>query len=295
MRTYFDCIPCFLRQTLDALRRVTDDDGVKEGVIRAVLRAAGDMDLAQSPPAMGQIIHRLIREATGNPDPYREAKERFNCLGLELHPRMRRRVLESDDRLGTAVRLAAAGNVIDLGAKSGIPEGEIAEALESSLDAPLDEEAVRGLGRAAAEAESILYIGDNAGEIVLDRLLVEQLGPARVTFAVRGAPVINDATIADAEASGMTAAVEVVTSGSDAPGTILDDCSPDFRRRFEDADLVLAKGQGNYETLSESQRPVFFLLKAKCPVIAADLDCAPGSLVLRCGRGQGNGRGAAAE
>ena len=283
MRTYFDCIPCFLRQTLDALRRVTADEAVQEKVLREVLRATGQMDLGQSPPAMGQVIHRLIREATGNPDPYREVKEHLNCLALDLYPRLRQRVEEAADRLEAAVRLAAAGNVIDLGVKSGIAEADISGAIEDSLNAPLDSAAVERFRRAAKSAEQILYIGDNAGEIVLDRLLVEQLGPGRIAFAVRGSPVINDATIADAEASGMSGLVEVIDSGSDAPGTILADCSEAFRRRFDEAGLVLAKGQGNYETLSDVKGPIFFLLKAKCSVIAGHLGCPVGSLVLQEG------------
>ncbi len=283
MRTYFDCIPCFLRQTLDALRRVTGDEAVQEKVLREVLRAAGEMDLRRSPPAMGQVIHRLIREATGNPDPYREVKERLNRFALDLYPGLRRRVEEANDPFEAAVRLAAAGNVIDLGVKSSIEEAEIAGVIEDSLDALLDVEAVGRFRRAAESAGRILYIGDNAGEIILDRLLVEHLGPEKVAFAVRGAPVINDATIADAEASGMAELVEVIDSGSDAPGTILEDCSEEFRRRFDGADLVLAKGQGNYETLSDVEGPIFFLLKAKCSVIAGHLGCPVGSLVLQGG------------
>jgi len=283
VRTYFDCIPCFLRQALDALRRMGGDEAVQEKVLRAVLKAAGEMDLGRSPPAMGQVIHRLIREATGDADPYREAKERLNRLALDLYPGLRRRVVEDSDPLAVALRLAAAGNVIDLGVKSGIAEAEIAGAIGDSLSAPLDGGAVERFRRAADLAENILYIGDNAGEIVLDRLLVEQLGAGKVTFAVRGAPVINDVTVADAEASGMAEMVEVIDSGSDAPGTILEDCSDAFRERFAGAALVLAKGQGNYETLSDADKPVFFLLKAKCPVIARDIGCPVGSLVLQGG------------
>ena len=283
MRTYFDCIPCFLRQTLDALRRVTGDEAVQQRVIRKVLRAAGEMDLGRSPPAMGQVIHRLIREATGNPDPYREVKEHLNRLALDFYPGLRRRVEEAEAPFEVAVRLAAAGNVIDLGVKSGIEEAEIAGAIRDSLSAPPPGAAVERLRRAADLAENILYIGDNAGEIVLDRLLVEQLGAGKITFAVRGGPIINDVTVADAKASGMAKLVEVIDSGADAPGTILEDCSEEFRRRFNAADLVLAKGQGNYETLSDVEGPIFFLLKAKCPVIAGHLGCPVGSLVLQGG------------
>ena len=176
--------------------------------------------------------------------------------------------------------MAAAGNVIDLGVKSGIEESQIEESIDASLEAPLEGGALERFRRAAELGRDILYIGDNAGEIVLDRLLIEVLGPTRVTYAVRGSPVINDAVMADAEASGMTALVKVIDSGSDAPGTILTDCSADFRARFRDADLVLAKGQGNYETLNGVERRVFFLLRVKCAVVARHVDAQVGDLVL---------------
>jgi len=110
---------------------------------------------------------------------------------------------------------------------------------------------------------------------------VEQLPAAKVTVAVRGTPVINDATMADARVAGLTEIVEVIDNGSDAPGTILEDCSDLFRERFGNADLIIAKGQGNYETLSSSRGNVFFVLKAKCPVIAAHLGCRVGDLILK--------------
>ena len=123
-------------------------------------------------------------------------------------------------------------------------------------------------------------LADNAGEIVFDRLLIEQLPIDRVTVAVRGYPVINDATLDDAETAGLTDIVDVISNGSDAPGTLLDDCSEAFRSRFEEADLIIAKGQGNYETLAQSPRPIFFLLRVKCPVVARDLDYPVGSMVV---------------
>jgi hypothetical protein len=286
MRTVFDCIPCFMRQALDSVRRLTDREDVQEEVLRGVLRAAGEMDLRQSPPAMGQVIHRLIREATGNPDPYREVKARLNRLALDLYPAFHRKAGEAADPFGAALRLAAAANVIDLGVKSGIDESRLAEEIEASLEAPLDGAASERLRRAAGEAGDILIIGDNAGEIVFDRLLVERFGPAKVTYAVRGRPVINDATREDAEACGLAGLVKIVDSGSDAPGTILEDCGPEFRERFAGADLILAKGQGNFETLGGAAGPLFFLLKVKCPTVAGHLGSPVGSLVLA----EGNGR-----
>lgn len=130
------------------------------------------------------------------------------------------------------------------------------------------------------EAQRILYLADNAGEIAFDRLLIEQIGPARVTVAVRGGPVINDATITDARAVGLHEIVEIIENGSDAPGTLLDDCSQEFKWRFAEADLILAKGQGNFEALSDEPHNIFFLLKAKCAVIAAHAGVPLGTHVL---------------
>ena len=132
----------------------------------------------------------------------------------------------------------------------------------------------------AANAQDILYLADNAGEIVFDRLLIEQLPMQKITVVVKGFPIINDATMEDAVAAGLTEIVSVIDNGSDAPGTILEICSDAFVSRFEQADLIITKGQGNYETLSDIDKNIYFILKAKCPVIASDLGCPIGQMVL---------------
>jgi len=286
VKTSLDCIPCFTRQALDAARMVSDSPAVHEEIVRRVMSMAARMDFSQPPPVVGQKIHRIIRVLTGVDDPYRQVKDRFNRFALELYPGMKRRIACSADRFETAVRLAIAGNVIDLGLKSEVSEAEVERAIEEALAAPLPTESIVGLRESIAQADDILYIADNAGEIVFDRLLIEELLPKRVTVAVRGHAVLNDATRADAEAAGLLDMVEVIDTDSDAPGTVLTDCSDEFLERFARADLVLAKGQGNYETLSDADAEVFFLLKAKCEVIAEDIGCEPGSVVVRRNRGR---------
>ncbi|MFH1024725.1 MAG: ARMT1-like domain-containing protein [Planctomycetota bacterium] len=268
MRTEYDCLPCILRQALDALCRLDVGGNVREAVIREVLKATAEIDFHRPPPAMSKIIHDLIRQTTGNPDPYREVKERQNRLALALYPSCRERVAASADPLLAALRLAAAGNVIDLGAKGGLDEVQIRSEIEKGFDAPLVGVSAKAFRQVVERAGKMLYIGDNAGEIVFDRILIEQIGPEKVTYAVRGGPIINDATRADAEAVGLCGMVEVVDSGSGVPGTILEDCGAEFRRHFDEADLILAKGQGNYETLSDTPADVFFLFKVKCSVVA---------------------------
>ena len=280
MKTFFDCIPCFVRQALDSVRRATDDETVHEDVLRATLGAISEMDLRGSPPAMGHTIHRFIRERVGEGDPYRQMKDESNRLALELYPELKLRVERSPHPLDTAVRLAIAGNIMDVAVKGDVGQVNVTDAIEHALTSPFDAD-MEGFAAAISEADSILYLADNAGEIVFDRLLIEQLPLDRVTVAVRGAPVINDAIMADAQAAGITELVEVIDSGVDVPGTILELCSKDFQLRFAEARLVIAKGQGNYETLSEANKDIFFALKAKCPVIAGDIGCALGDLVLR--------------
>jgi len=169
--------------------------------------------------------------------------------------------------------------VIDLGIKGNVDENDLRVSIRKALAEPLvgDLDALR---REVEKARSILYLADNAGEIVLDYLLIEQLGPARVTLAVRGAPVLNDATLVDARAVGLDVMVAVIDNGSDAPGTVLEDCSEAFLERLAEADVIVAKGQGNYETLSQEARNLFFLFKAKCPVIAEHAGVSLGAHVL---------------
>jgi uncharacterized protein with ATP-grasp and redox domains len=279
MRTYLDCIPCFARQALDAARLVSADPALHERLLRDVLRWSSEMDLSQPPPVMGQRIHRRLRALTGQEDPYRRAKERQNQMALDLVAELRDQIAAAADALEMAVRLAVAGNVIDMGANGAVAEGDVRAALDQALAEPLvgDLDAFR---RQAGRAGSILYLADNAGEIVFDRALVEALRPDRVTVAVRGAPVLNDATRADAEVAGLSRVVEVIDNGSDAPGTLLPDCSDAFRSRFAAADMVVAKGQGNFETLSRAPRDVYFLFKAKCPVIAERANVPLGAHVV---------------
>jgi len=280
MQPFLECLPCLIRQAVDSSRLITSDEHLQERILRETLAAASRMDLSQPPAVMAQHIHRRIRELTGQPDPYRKSKIRFNQLALGLYPELKQRVRQASDPLETAVRLAIAGNVIDLGVKSGLSDSQVHATIEESLDAPLDGR-VEELAEAIRRVDKILYLTDNAGEIVFDRLLIEEMPVEKVTVAVKGHPVINDATKEDAEAVGLPQVVKVIDNGSDAPGTVLDDTSESFRRHFAEADLILSKGQGNFETLRESPKRVFFLLRVKCPVIARDLGCPLGAMVLR--------------
>lgn len=279
MDTALDCIPCLLRQTLDAARMVCDDSAVHEQMMREVLLWAGEMDFRQSPPAVAQRIHRRLHQITGVSDPYAAAKARHNHIAMGLLPVLREEIRKSASPLAAAVRIAIAGNMIDMGAGGDVNEADVFRSLRQATSAPFYGK-MDLFEQALGDAESILYLADNAGEIAFDRLLIEQLPLAGVTLVVRGAPVINDATRMDAHAVGLDDLVEVMDNGSDAPGTILEDCSQEFQRRFAEADLIIAKGQGNFESLSHQLGNIFFLFKVKCPMVASHIGQPVGKQVL---------------
>lgn len=287
MKTAVECFPCFVRQALEAIRQVSQDVAIHEKILRQVCQEAASMDLRTSPPAMGQWIHRRVRALTSNADPYAAIKLRFNRHALALYPGLKRQVEQSLDPLAMAVRLAIAGNRIDFGINGGTTEQEVGRVLQEAAACPIAG-SIDVLRRAVQEARRILYLADNAGEIVFDRLLLEQLPRQKVTLAVRGRPIINDALREDAVAAGLADVVPLIDNGCDAPGTILEECSAVFREHFAAADLIIAKGQGNYETLDErTDKRIFFLLMVKCPRVSQALGQPEGTFVVHCNPNHG--------
>jgi hypothetical protein len=275
-----ECIPCLARQAREAVEAATPDASAREAVLRQALELLACLDWQLSPPALAHQVHRLIRDLTHNPDPYTAIKERLNHRAEQIYPVWHRRFRERFSPLEAAVRLAIVGNLLDVGAKTQLNDDAVQAAFEDALTAPLLG-SIAEFSEAIRSARHILYLADNAGEIVFDRDLLAQLPIGNFTVVVRGAPVLNDATMVDAERAGIDELGEVITNGSDAPGTLLETCSPEFRARFELADLIIAKGQGNYESLIGIDQHIFFLLKVKCAVLAESLQCPCGSLVLR--------------
>ena len=279
MRTYLDCYPCFLRQALDAARLAGADGDQQKAILDQVLEVLKRSELSSTPPEIGNEVHQLVRREVGNGDPYREPKEASTRQALALYPRLRELVQEADDPLDVAVRLSIAGNIIDLAPDQ---QYDLWGVIERVLVQPFAVDDRAAFQKALAATDRVLYLADNAGETVFDRVLIEVLG-VPVVYAVKGGPVLNDATGEDALAAGVDQVAEVVSTGSDAPGTILDRCSDEFRRLYDEAEVVVAKGQANYETLSEAGPRVFFLLQTKCPVIARDVGVPVGSIVLKQG------------
>ena len=270
MKTSFDCIPCFVRQTLDAAKSLELGEETALRLMHRTLSMAQDLDWTLPPPVIGRDIHRAIREITGSEDPYLSIKVTDTEKALALLPAIRQMVAQSEDPFVSALKMSIAGNSIDLGAKTQL-DADVQKAFNGALSKPLDIMTARRLEKEISAAEDILFLADNAGEIVFDLPLLSHIGPDKVIVVVRGNPVINDATLEDTVRSGITASFRVITNGSDTTGTWLPDCSKDFVGRFEMADLVLAKGQGNYESLSDHPCKIFFLFLTKCAVVAEDV------------------------
>jgi len=278
MKTYLDCIPCFLNQIIRTGRLL----GIEESVIMDMLAQFGttirDFRMDDPPPLSAVALYDMIAARAGTDDPFRHLKEESTRHALSFYPDLKKRVAASGNPISTAIKCAIAGNIIDFGVSADFDlETEIEKVLESSSYGLWEEETL------ISEIENagwILLLGDNTGETVFDRLLVETMKKP-VTYAVRSGPIINDATAEDAIAAGLDrVCTRIVSSGCRAPGTILELCSDEFQELFRTAPLIISKGQGNYETLSGINAPIFYLLKAKCSVVAGHLGVNVGDIVL---------------
>jgi len=277
MKTYLDCIPCFMQQALRAGRIATSD----ENKLKQILDKTGEMvktiSMHDTPAETGMMVYHIVKEVTGVYDPYKDIKQQHIIETKSIYPELEKLVADSDDRLLTAIKIAIAGNIIDLGVNK---EFDIVTDVKNILDqdfAILDYKAFK---KQLRKSNNILYIGDNVGESVFDKILIKELKKP-VKYAVRSIPIINDVTMEDAIASGLEEVAELIDSGCESPGVILDQSTPEFLKLFNKSDLIISKGQGNFEGLSECNRQVFFLLKAKCPIISNHLGIEEGSIILK--------------
>lgn len=278
MELFLDCLPCLLRQSLEAARLVTDDEGVQASILEESLATLTKHAEFSCAPALAQDIHAIIRHATGEADPYRDIKRRDLEAALDLLPLVSGYVGSGEGALLRALKVAATGNLMD---SALLMDLDITACIESELERPFSRCDLAPLVRDLAGARTVLIIGDNAGEAVFDTALARLLAKDHdVTFAVRDAPIINDVTTREAAAAGMDAIARIVSTGCRAPGTVLSSCTEEFRALFERADVVISKGQGNFEALAGCGRPVYFLLKAKCAKVARFLDVEIGDSVL---------------
>lgn len=278
MELFLDCLPCLHRQVLEAARIATTDEACQARILdRAAVTLTRRADFA-SAPAMAKAMHDIVREETGVADAYREIKWRELDAALALEPMLWAFAAEGADRLGSALKVAATGNVMD---SALVPDLDINACVSAELRRPFARCDAAALADDLATARTVLVVADNAGEAVFDKPLLDLLGRGRdVVYAVRDTPILNDSTLEEARYAGVDAHARLISSGCSTPGTILDTCTPEFLELFGAADVVISKGQGNYEALCPTPRPLYLLLKAKCALIARRLGCQVGDYVL---------------
>ncbi|HHY10750.1 MAG TPA: DUF89 family protein, partial [Firmicutes bacterium] len=285
MKVQPDCYHCCLRQVLESVRFATDDPKVHQQVMLEALEVMKSFDYNKTSPIMGRAVHKLVEKHTGVKDPYQKVKEESIAVALELYPSFKKFVAEQEDKLSAAIQVSALGNLLDAAAYGDLRQVDWEKVFQNELAKNHklgDIEKLRGELKAA---KSVLIIGDNAGETVFDRILAAEIKAANeaveVFYGVRGYPIINDATMQDAIHSGLGEETTIVDTGSSAPGLVLKDAPAEFLKLYNKADVVISKGQGNYEILEEDpKRPIYFLLKAKCSTIAAHLGVDLDTLVF---------------
>ncbi|HNR24072.1 MAG TPA: ARMT1-like domain-containing protein [Candidatus Bipolaricaulis anaerobius] len=283
MRTYPECIPCILRATVAGARLARAGEAAAWGIATEVARLAAYWDRSQPPILLGAEAGRSLRRTLGVADPYHAEKQAANAAALARYAQWKDEVARAPDPLLHALQLAAAGNSLDLGLHPRLDWTGV----DAAAALPFARSDYDRFREALTAVRGVLYLADNAGEIVLDRILIEELRARglAVTVAVRGGPTLNDATTDDAHAVGLDEVAEVITTGSDVPGVSLPASSPQFRTWFRSAELILSKGMGNFEGLSAERAPLFFLLQAKCPPVAQETGIEVGRLIFLRGPG----------
>ncbi|WP_419779777.1 damage-control phosphatase ARMT1 family protein [Maridesulfovibrio sp.] len=283
MIPHLDCQVCLLSQGLKMARIAVPDDPEKhEKLLHEWALRLNTLSMEQTVPHWAQQLYPLGYEILGNSDPYAKIKREANRQVMQAVPAVSEIVKASDDFLRTALNVSIIGNYID----HGPPEMfDWQAALDEENDTSFMDGAVQELEKLLKPGARMLILGDNTGEIALDTILAKVLMERGIdlTYAVRSAPILNDALMEDAEFVGMDKICRTMPSGCITFGTVLDQVSPELLKIYNSADIVLCKGQGNFEALYErSNRPVFFAFKAKCRVVADKLGCAQGSSMFIC-------------
>lgn len=278
MKIFLDCLPCLLRQALEASRRVTKNQDIQALIIEEAIKIISDYKKYNCSPEIAKDIHNIIKEITGDPDPY-EAVKRYDIKKAEeVYPLLKELLAKENEKIYWALKIAATGNIIDSAIYGKTDFNKILEMEVKKEFSICDIEIFK---KKLKSSKNILFIADNAGETIFDKILIEYLDNFETTYAVRSEPIINDATLKDAYDSGLNSFSNIISSGCAAPGTVPAQCNNEFLYLLEKADIVIAKGQGNFEALSDYWRPVFFLLKAKCPMIADRLNTDLDSYVFK--------------
>jgi len=281
MKATTECIPCYLKQAHSAITAIISDEAEVERLMKRIVPYLSETSLRLTPAENSTVILRKVNKLLKTDDPFFRQKRQCNRVALQWEGELDSYMERSSDRLKTAIKLSVVGNVIDLGIKERVD-------IKASFEAIFTEGFVlddsdRLCEQVQGGKKKILFIGDNAGEIVFDKVLVRELIRCEneVVYVVKGEPILNDALMEDAREVEMDRLCRVIDTGSDWVGVVEKYSSPEFMRAYREADIIVSKGQGNYETLTEMEREVFHILKAKCDVVARALGVRRGEMVCQ--------------
>jgi hypothetical protein len=283
MKVSRECISCLARQAIEIAEEATSDVAMQEEIIKRSLKELGELDFKETAPEIAFRMHQHAKDITGNNDPYERLKKQYNEIATEIYDRINEeKWLEmAENPFDMACRLAIAGNIIDFSVGLRLESSDIRKSVEDSIKHQIFGTGSTALKEAVGKAKKIMFIADNSGEIIFDKFLLQQLPMDKVTYVVKGGPIVNDATMEDAITTGVADLVRVIDNGHCAQGTLLKACSEKFIKEFKEADLIISKGQANYETLSDvKDKKIFYLLRAKCKSVAAAIGCKQMDYVL---------------
>ena len=266
-RLHTGCINCILDRQLNNFDSDTPEEKRRE-YMQALLRILSEASAEESGPVIAERIHELQKEMFGREADFSKIKHTYNQMMLNKEDEVQREIMASADPLKRAIQYAMTGNYIDFGALDGVEDEKLEELLERSEQNPVDAKEYANLKKDLEEASKLVYLTDNCGEIVLDKILIGQLmqqyPQIDITVIVRGKPALNDATLEDAEEAGLSEVVTVIGNGSGITGTWLPEISAEAREKIEEADLILSKGQGNFETLQGCGKNIYYMFLCKC-------------------------------
>jgi len=274
MKTSLMCMECNVKQVIKLADLLKINKDKQEIAIKRIFKALSEISFDMSnPEIMGTVTWKIITEVFENEDPYKEIKKFYNQSLLDVYDDVENIIKDSDDKFDTALKIAVIGNVIDFAARHTFDKNSVFEMMEKIDEIKFVIDNREALKKQLKDCKILLYIGDNCGEIVLDKLFIKTIKEIypniKIYFGVRGKAIINDITIDDAKQVKMDEVAEVISSGAMFPGTILHKSSEEFQKVFNESDIVLAKGQGNYESLSDLKRKgLFLILLVKCTYIA---------------------------
>lgn len=283
MKISRECISCLARQAVEIAEEATNDVTMQEEIIKRSLKELGEMDFNETAPEIAFRMHQHSKNISGINDPYKRLKEQYNEIAQKIYERIKEEkwLDKAEDPFDMACRLAIAGNIIDFSVGLKLEHSDIVKSVEDSIKHDIFGTGTTALREAVERADKIMYIADNSGEIIFDKFLLQSLPTNKVTYVVKGGPIVNDATMDDAISTGVVELVKVIDNGHSAQGTILKDCSSTFKSEFGKADLIISKGQANFETLSDiKDKTIFYLLRAKCSSVASAIGCKRMDYVL---------------